>query len=114
MADQAPAAGGIPLVASNDDEKLKAAIAYVLSWLGGIIVLVIGGDNKFLKFHAWQSIIFGVIVTILAIIGSFFCIGIIIFPLGWLYMLYGAYMVYTGKPFNMPMIGDFVKSNFMK
>jgi len=31
----------------NDDEKLKGALAYILSWLTGIIVLLISDDNKF-------------------------------------------------------------------
>jgi uncharacterized membrane protein len=115
MAEQAPTAStGIPAVGATDDERMKGAIAYVLSWLTGIIILVMAGDSKFLKFHAWQSIVFGIIVTIVTIILSFFCIGIIVGPLCWLYMLYGAYMVYTGKPFRIPMIADFVESSLVK
>lgn len=109
MADQIAPAVGV-----SDDEKMKGAVAYVLSWLTGIIVLLIAGDSKFLKFHAWQSIIFGIIITILGMILSMFCIGIIVFPLGWIYMLYGAYMVYTGKQFRMPIIADFVDKSLVK
>jgi uncharacterized membrane protein len=115
MADQAPdvPAGATP-VGATDDERTKGAIAYVLSWLTGIIVLIIAGDDKFLKFHAWQSIVFGIIATIVSLVLSFFCIGTIIGLLCWLYMLYGAYMVYSSKPFRIPIIADFVESNLLK
>jgi uncharacterized membrane protein len=105
MADQAAnIPSGIPAVGATDDEKMKGAVAYILSWLTGIIILVIGGDSKFLKFHAWQSIIFGIILTVVSFVGSFICVGPIIAFVGWLYTLYGAYLIYTGKPFNIPVI----------
>lgn len=115
MADQAPAAGGIPAVGANDDEKMKGAIAYIIPLLTGIIVLLIGGDSKFLKFHALQSILFGIIIWIIAfVLGWFFCIGGIICIVGVLYAWYGAYMIYTGKPFAIPIVADFVKNSLMK
>jgi uncharacterized membrane protein len=115
----------LSVVESNDDVKLKGAVAYVLFWLTGVIVLLIANNNKFLKFHAWQSIIFGIAVTIITfilptIIYSFLFLGFmyslfsLIWPLCWIYMLYGAYMVYTGKEFKIPIIADFVIQNFMK
>ncbi len=111
MADQAPSAAA---AGRTDDEKMKGALAYVLSWLTGIIVLLIASDNKFLKFHAMQSIVFGIILTIIGCVGSFICIGSIIAFIGWLYTLYGAYLVYTGKPFRIPVVADFVDNNLMK
>lgn len=120
MADQAPAAGA----ARTDDEKTKGALAYVLGLLTGIIVLLIGGDSKFLKFHAWQSIIgsivLGVIFFIISIIVSVVMLGFgalcmpILGVLVWIYFLYGAYMVYSGKDFRMPYLADFVEKTFVK
>ncbi len=120
MADQAPAAAA----ARTDDEKMKGALAYVLGLVTGIIVLLIGGENKFLKFHAWQSIIgsiaIGVVYMIISFIVSAVTFGfgaLCMAPLGlvvWLYLLYGAYMVYTGKDFRIPYIADFVQNTFVK
>ncbi len=108
----------------SDDEKLKGAIAYVLGFLTGIIVLLIGGDSKFLKFHAWQSIIgsivIGIVVFIISMIISLVTLGIgaLCTPfLGlavWIYFLYGAYMVYSGKDFRIPYLADFVEKSFVK
>ncbi len=110
MADQAPGVGGIPAVGATDDEKMKGALAYILSWLTGVIVFLIAGDSKFLKFHAMQSIIFGIILTVISFVGSFICIGPIIAFVGWLYTLYGAYMIYTGKSFRIPVIDGIAES----
>jgi uncharacterized membrane protein len=118
MADQVSSAAA----GRTDDEKMKGAIAYVLMFITGIIVLVIAGDNKFLKFHAWQSIVGGIalciILFIIDIILSITVIGACLAPLlsllVWLYFLYAAYLVYTGKDFKMPVVADFVEKNLMK
>ncbi len=115
MADQAPtAAGGIPAVGATDDEKMKGALAYIIPLLAGIIVLLIGGDSKFLKFHALQSIVYGIVMWVILAVLGWFCIGFIIWVVGLLYAWYGAYMIYTGKPFEIPVIADFVKNSLMK
>ena len=115
MTNQAPAAGGIPAVGASDDEKLKGAIAYIIPLLTGIVILLIGGDSKFLKFHGLQAIVYGLVLWIIAVILSwFFCLGTIIWIIGLLYGWYGAYMIYTGKPFDIPVIADFVKNSLMK
>lgn len=118
MIDQASATSGIPAVGASDDQRLKGALAYILSWLTGIIVLLIAGDDKFLKFHAWQSIVIGLVITILSIVLSFTvilsCISFILCVALWLYTWYGAYLVYTGKPYRIPIVGDFVENSLVK
>jgi uncharacterized membrane protein len=122
-------------VGATDDEKLKGALAYVLGFLTGIVVLLIGNDNKFLKFNALQSIIASlgfciVFYVVEALISSLlwsswgwenwgtynliFTLLNLVFLLYWVYFLYGAYLVYTGKEFKIPYIGDFVEKNLMK
>lgn len=120
MVDQAPAAAA----ANTDDQKMKGALAYVLGLVTGVIVLLIAGDDKFLKFHAWQSIVgsivIGIVYVIISMIVSLVTFGIgalCMAPLGllvWLYLLYGAYMVYTGKDFRIPYIADFVQNSLVK
>jgi uncharacterized membrane protein len=118
MADQISSA----TAGRTDDEKMKGALAYVLMFITGVIVLVIAGDNKFLKFHAWQSIVGGIalciVLFIVDVILSITVIGACLAPLlsllVWLYFLYGAYTVYTGKDFKMPVVADFVEKTFMK
>lgn len=42
------------------DENLAGALAYLFSPLTGILFFLLEGDNEFVKFHAAQSIVFGV------------------------------------------------------
>ena len=98
--------------ASTEGEKIKGALAYVLIWFSGIIILILAKDNRFLKFHALQSIILGILLSAIALILP--CLGQLIGALGWIYCLYGAYMVYKCNEFDIPLIGDFVKDVFLK
>jgi uncharacterized membrane protein len=52
----------------NLDENLAAALSYVFSIVSGIIVLVLEKENKFVRFHAMQSVLLGVAVAILNIV----------------------------------------------
>jgi uncharacterized membrane protein len=68
------APGGCPPSSSSPlggmDPKIAAAISYI--WIVGVIFFILEKENKFVRFHALQSILFGVansvIMFLLAII----------------------------------------------
>lgn len=39
------------------DENIEGLLCYVLGFLTGILFLVLEKDNKFVRFHAMQSIV---------------------------------------------------------
>ena len=44
------------------DENVAGLLCYVLGWISGIVFLLIEPENKFVRFHAIQSIIvFGIL-----------------------------------------------------
>jgi uncharacterized membrane protein len=96
--------------AAPQNIRLKAAMSYVLLWLTGLIMLVLEPQNKLVKFHALQAIIYGLV---LMIIGWIPILGWAALILGWLYALYGALLVYDGKEFRIPYITEFVEKNLM-
>jgi uncharacterized membrane protein len=104
MSDQ-PA---VPSVSSDD--KLWAALSYVFSPLVPIILLLMEDKKKqpFIKFHAVQSLVIGVIIWIVVpIIAAFtFGCGLIL----WFVMFYWAYKAYQGVMFDIPVITNFIKS----
>jgi len=63
---QPPASSGI----GGLDPKVAAALSYI--WIVGLIFFFIEKENRFVRFHALQSIIFGiansVLMTVLAIL----------------------------------------------
>lgn len=92
----------------------EAALTYVLGWLTGIIFFLMSKD-KFIRFHAMQSIITFGIITILVIVPV---IGWIISPLAmivgfvlWLVLIFKAYQ---GEEFMLPVIGEFAKKQLAK
>ena len=89
-----------------ENNRTIVFICYILHILGGIILLVTGKDDKTMKFHAWQAIIMGAIICLT----SWFCLGFLI----WLYMIYGGFLLYSGKEFRVPVVADFIDSNLMK
>lgn len=124
----APAAGGPPAAqpaaTSSMTPNVAGALAYVLGLITGIIFLVIEPykDDKFVRFHAFQSIFFhvGAIVfwivwsIISAVLGYFLgMLGVLLWGLGmliglgfiglWVFLMYKAY---NNERFMIPFIGQ--------
>jgi uncharacterized membrane protein len=108
-----------PLAATSAgmSENVAGALCYLATVITGIIFLLIApyNQNKFIRFHAFQSILFCVayiavwiLVAILAAVTH--GIGILLYPiigLGffvlWLYLMFSAY---NNKRIKLPIIGD--------
>ncbi len=43
---------------SPDKTALAAVFCYVFGWLSGLLFLLFGGSNRFIRYHALQSILF--------------------------------------------------------
>lgn len=87
----------------TSDDKLWALLAYIFSPLVPIIIMVMEDkkNRPFLKAHNAQALILGII----AVITSSFCIGILV----WFYMIYLGIQAYNGKIVEVPVITNFVK-----
>ena len=89
------------------DENIAGLLCYVLGWLSGLIFILIEPDNKFVRFHAWQSIIVFGILTVAGII-----LGYVPF-IGWLvpvvsFVLWVVLMVkaFQGTRYKIPWAGN--------
>ncbi len=56
------------------EPHVAAGLAYLFSWLGGVVMLVGGGTNSFVRWAAAQSIVLGVAVVILYVALGFLAI----------------------------------------
>jgi uncharacterized membrane protein len=108
------------------DENVASAACYVLGWVTGIIFFLMEKDNKTVRFHAMQSILTFLPLSILYwILGAVFSmmvygagmygaygiwglfsllstlIGIVMLIL-WLFLMYKAY---SGEKFVVPIVG---------
>jgi uncharacterized membrane protein len=88
----------------TQDDKLWSLLSYIFCPLIGIIMLLIEDKKKrpFIKYNAWVSIILGILFVIL----SSFCIGILV----WFYAIYLGIKSYRGEWVEVPVISNFVRN----
>ena len=90
--------------------NVAGLLCYLLTWVTGIIFLIIEKNNKFVRFHAFQSIIvFGVLWLIYVIFIWTVIVPIIIWivmVISWIFLMIKAYQ---GKMFKVPLIGNWAE-----
>jgi len=88
-------------------DTTMALVAYILSWLTGLIVFLVAKD-KLAKFHGMQSLILGLVGLVLSVI-TFGLLSPVAFLL-WLYGLYvGIVYAYKGEMYKIPYIGAYAE-----
>jgi len=93
------------------EENVAGLLCYVLGWVSGVIFLILEPKNKFVRFHAIQSVIVFGAINIAAIILRWIpLIGPILFGLIWAlgFILWVVLMVkaYQGTKYKLPVSGD--------
>jgi uncharacterized membrane protein len=104
------------------EPNIAAGLAYLLGILGGIIFLVGGGTNKFVKWSAAQSITlwglfivaqvaftFLIALTHLYILGPIFLLLYLAAFVGW---LWGSITGFQGKEVRFPVVAGITESIF--
>ena len=98
--------------ASGLDENLAGALAYALGWITGLFFLVTESSNRFVRFHAFQSVILfgGLSIAWLVSMSippiGWFLAFVVIPPVSavlWLLLMFKAYQ---GERFKVPFAGD--------
>ena len=118
MLDTSKVAGSTTSLEPN----VAGLLCYVLGWITGLVFILIEKENKFVRFHAMQSIVtFGAfcvlwipfsILSQLDILRALFGIlytitGILAFVL-WIVLMVKAYQ---GERFKLPIAGDIADKN---
>ena len=97
----------------TSDDKLWALLSYIFAPIIPIIMLLMEDkkNRPFLKFHAVQALILGIIeVAIYLVLGWIivgFCLGVVL--LG--YMIYVGVKAYGGVTVKVPLVTDMIKKN---
>lgn len=98
-------------------ENIEGAVCYVLGWLTGIIIYILEKENAIVRFHARQSILVFLPLSILAWLLAFIpIIGWFMVPLVWLltFILWIILILkaYQGVMFKLPIVGDIAEKGF--
>ena len=118
------AAAPAPVAIAGMTSNVAGALAYILGFITGIIFLVLEQykNDRFVRFHAMQSIFYSVACIVImmvwgfvwsalfAITGSFSLILTpvwILLRLGmFIYWLYLMYQAYNNREYRIPFLGD--------
>ena len=108
------------------DENLEGALCYLFVWISGIVFYILEDDNKFVRFHAMQSILVFLPLTVLGVImGGFFGFGPWLGP-GWFFLFWLGTIIwiavfilwlilmlnaFKGKRYKVPIVGDIAEKN---
>jgi len=95
----------------TSDDKLWTALAYILSPLTPIILILMEDkrNRPFIKYHNVQALVLGVLEVILYITIGWTVVGLCVPVLLWFYMIYCGLKAYQGKYVNVPLVTGFVK-----
>jgi uncharacterized membrane protein len=96
--------------------NVAGLLCYLLLWVTGLAFLILEKKDKFVRFHAIQSlIVFGAISVVYAIL---FWIPIVGWVFGWIlwvfvFVLWIILMVkaYQGEKIKMPIAGDYAEKH---
>jgi uncharacterized membrane protein len=117
---QQPGTGGATSMGLQPN--VAAGLSYVLGWITGIIFFLMEKQNRFVRFHAMQSILFFGGLTVLNIILNLIggldivllsgvaqilggLIGLVGF-VGWIILMINGFQ---GKYFKLPIVGDYAE-----
>ena len=96
------------------EPNVAGLLCYVLGWLTGLIFFLMEKENKFVRFHAMQSIVvfgaFSVVTYILSFIPFIgwiisVLLGVLAFVL-WIILMIKAYQ---GERYKLPWAGNFAE-----
>ncbi len=95
----------------TSDDKLWALLAYVLSPLVPIIIILLEDkkNRPFIKAHNIQALVLGIVNVILGIVVGWTVVLSCVPLLVWIYMVFLGIKAYQGEYVTIPVITDFVK-----
>lgn len=90
--------------------RTAGLLCYLFGWVTGLIFLLLERENRFVRFHAMQSLLFFGILSVLEGVFSYLpfygfigvVIGLVMF-VGWVVMMVKAH---RGEYYKLPLFGD--------
>ncbi|HEY3886289.1 MAG TPA: DUF4870 domain-containing protein [Vicinamibacterales bacterium] len=94
------------------DANLAAALSYLLGFITGAVFLLIEKENRFVRFHALQSILLfvgilaaDIVLQIVPFLG-FLVVIFVVLPCSFILWLLLMFKAYQGEDFKLPIVGS--------
>jgi len=119
----------------NLEENIASALCYVLVWFTGIIFYFLEKENKTVRFHAMQSILtflpltiigwilmgplgvststsnmYGIPIPVVSL-SIFYYLGVLVNLLVFILWLILMFKAYKGEKFKLPIVGDIAEKH---
>jgi uncharacterized membrane protein len=101
---------------TNLESNIAGALAYILAPFSGIFFFLVEKDDKFVRFHAFQSILFGIVSWVAMMIASsmvVILIGALLVPIVsvvvFLYWVFLMWKAYNHEMYELPYLGKIAK-----
>lgn len=109
----------IPAKIEKQNQNIEAVNSYLMFFLSGLVTLQTQKNNKFVRFHAFQSIYFSIaflvfigLINYLPIVGIYLVrLFTTIFFFTWFYLIISAFQ---NKEIKLPYIGDIAEKEAHK
>ena len=100
---------------SGLEPNIAGLLCYVLGWVTGLAFLLLEKENKFVRFHAIQSIIvFGAVTVLYIILFWIPFLGWIIWLLALVLWIVLMIKAYQGEMFKLPVAGQIAENQVNK
>lgn len=112
---------------SKKDSKILASISYVFGSFVSLLIYLLVKDDKWLRYHALQSLLFDIafyavylVLFIFAFVAAFATFGVgaicaipifIILPVYFIVKIWWAYRVFQGEHFEAPYLAKIIKEH---
>jgi len=93
------------------EANVAGLLCYVLGWISGLVFILIEKENKFVRFHAMQSIIVFGALTLASIVLRWipllgWVISVLLSVLGLVLWIVLMVKAYQGEKYKLPWAGD--------
>ncbi|HEX2697214.1 MAG TPA: hypothetical protein VHM28_05855 [Anaerolineales bacterium] len=97
---------------ATSDDKLWALLAYVLTPLVPVIILLMEDkkNRPFIRAHNAQALVVGLLNIVIGTALSFTVVLACVPLIVWFICIYWGVQAYNGKMVNIPVVTDFVKN----
>jgi len=104
------------------DANLAGLLCYAVGWVTGIVFLVLEKDSRFVKFHAMQSlltflgltVLWYVFVSIPVFGWMFLILSPVVFIAGVILWILLMVKAYNGEKFKLPFVGNIAEQQANK
>lgn len=101
------------------EKNVASSLCYVLGWISGLVFFLAEKEDKDIRFHAMQAIIFfGGLTLVMVAIGWIPFIGWGLTPLlsllGLVAWIVCMVKTYQGEKFKLPVVGDIAEKRVSK